>query len=84
MFVFNLAIKNQPIRNEDPKDAKLHEFKEEIARLRKMLQDRKAMERKKDKPKRLPREKTNSPQLQDNSGKVLFYVFINTLYAVIA
>ncbi|ETM42823.1 hypothetical protein L914_11596 [Phytophthora nicotianae] len=31
-------IKNKPIVNEDPKDAKLREYKEEIERLRKMLE----------------------------------------------
>ncbi|GMF51402.1 unnamed protein product [Phytophthora fragariaefolia] len=31
-------IKNKPVVNEDPKDAKLREYKEEIERLRKMLE----------------------------------------------
>ncbi|KAJ2945067.1 hypothetical protein O0L34_g9125 [Tuta absoluta] len=49
------AIKNKPIRNEDPKDAKLREYQAEIERLRMLIEQRKAgnME-KKEKPRKLP------------------------------
>lgn len=36
------AIKNKPVRNEDPKDAKLREYQAEIERLRALILRRKA------------------------------------------
>ncbi|GBP91566.1 Kinesin-like protein Klp68D [Eumeta japonica] len=36
------AIKNKPVRNEDPKDAKLREYQAEIERLRALIQQRQA------------------------------------------
>ncbi|KAL0829505.1 hypothetical protein ABMA28_003025 [Loxostege sticticalis] len=57
------AIKNKPIRNEDPKDAKLREYQAEIERLRMLIEQRKAVEQKR---KRAPRPKPAAP-LSDNS-----------------
>ncbi|XP_050672881.1 kinesin-like protein Klp68D isoform X2 [Leptidea sinapis] len=45
------AIKNKPVRNEDPKDAKLREFQAEIERLRSLIEQRKAIEKRKKPPK---------------------------------
>lgn len=45
------AIQNKPIKNEDPQDAKLREYQEEIARLRKLIEERQ------NKEKSLPRAK---------------------------
>lgn len=56
------AIKNKPIRNEDPKDAKLREYQAEIERLRMLIEQRKAVEQKR---KRAPRPKPATP-LSDN------------------
>ncbi|CAG9782344.1 unnamed protein product [Diatraea saccharalis] len=39
------AIKNKPVRNEDPKDAKLREYQAEIERLRALIDKRRALER---------------------------------------
>ncbi|KAJ0172839.1 hypothetical protein K1T71_011978 [Dendrolimus kikuchii] len=56
------AIKNKPVRNEDPKDAKLREYQAEIERLRALIEQRKAQEKK---PKKVVKPK---PQpTQDNS-----------------
>ncbi|XP_063366296.1 kinesin-like protein Klp68D [Cydia amplana] len=46
------AIKNKPIRNEDPKDAKLREYQAEIERLRALIEQRRAAEKR---PRRPPR-----------------------------
>ncbi|XP_063622553.1 kinesin-like protein Klp68D isoform X2 [Cydia splendana] len=46
------AIKNKPIRNEDPKDAKLREYQAEIERLRALISQRRAAEKR---PRRPPR-----------------------------
>lgn len=46
------AIKNKPVRNEDPKDAKLREYQAEIERLRSLIEQRRATERR---PRRVPR-----------------------------
>nr|XP_021188785.2 kinesin-like protein Klp68D isoform X1 [Helicoverpa armigera] len=56
------AIKNKPVRNEDPKDAKLREYQAEIERLRALIEQRRALDRK---PRRLP--KPRLPQPSDNS-----------------
>lgn len=40
------AIKNKPVRNEDPKDAKLREYQAEIERLRALIEQRKVTEKK--------------------------------------
>ncbi|KOB52146.1 Kinesin-like protein KLP68D, partial [Operophtera brumata] len=50
------AIKNKPIRNEDPKDAKLREYQAEIERLRLLIERRRAHEKR---PRRAakPRER---------------------------
>ncbi|KAI5632001.1 kinesin motor domain-containing protein [Phthorimaea operculella] len=62
------AIKNKPIRNEDPKDAKLREYQAEIERLRALIEQRKAgAVEKKEKPKKIPRMKI----LQDNLCRVM-------------
>ncbi|CAK1542784.1 unnamed protein product [Leptosia nina] len=45
------AIKNKPVRNEDPKDAKLREYQAEIERLRSLIEQRKAIEKRKKPPK---------------------------------
>lgn len=39
------TIQNKPIKNEDPQDAKLKEYQEEIARLRQLIADRQKTER---------------------------------------
>ncbi|KAJ8729084.1 hypothetical protein PYW07_006780 [Mythimna separata] len=49
------AIKNKPVRNEDPKDAKLREYQAEIERLRALIEQRKVQERK---PRKQPRART--------------------------
>ncbi|XP_068623209.1 kinesin-like protein Klp68D isoform X2 [Battus philenor] len=46
------AIKNKPVRNEDPKDAKLREYQAEIERLRALIEQRRAADRR---PRRAPR-----------------------------
>lgn len=51
------AIKNKPVRNEDPKDAKLREYQAEIERLRALIQRRKAAACEK-----LPRPRRERPQ----------------------
>ncbi|XP_037303481.1 kinesin-like protein Klp68D isoform X2 [Manduca sexta] len=56
------AIKNKPVRNEDPKDAKLREYQAEIERLRALIEQRKTASLDK-KPKKPPKVK---PQAQDN------------------
>lgn len=45
------AIKNKPVRNEDPKDAKLREYQAEIERLRALIERRHAAERRKKPPR---------------------------------
>ncbi|XP_045453727.1 kinesin-II 95 kDa subunit-like [Melitaea cinxia] len=58
------AIKNKPVRNEDPKDAKLREYQAEIERLRALIERRHAAERRKRPPraraKHEPEEETAS------------------------
>lgn len=39
------TIQNKPVKNEDPQDAKLREYQEEIMRLRKMIAERQQRER---------------------------------------
>ncbi|XP_052744829.1 kinesin-like protein Klp68D [Bicyclus anynana] len=48
------AIKNKPVRNEDPKDAKLREYQAEIERLRTLIEARRAHERRKRAPRARP------------------------------
>uniref|UniRef100_A0A2A4K1Y7 Kinesin-like protein n=1 Tax=Heliothis virescens TaxID=7102 RepID=A0A2A4K1Y7_HELVI len=57
------AIKNKPVRNEDPKDAKLREYQAEIERLRALIDQRRALDRR---PKRPPRPRAQ-PMPSDNS-----------------
>ncbi|KAJ8720482.1 hypothetical protein PYW08_005947 [Mythimna loreyi] len=57
------AIKNKPVRNEDPKDAKLREYQAEIERLRALIEQRKLHDRK---PRKLPRPRAPAAP-QDNS-----------------
>ncbi|XP_047523263.1 kinesin-like protein Klp68D isoform X1 [Pieris napi] len=45
------AIKNKPVRNEDPKDAKLREYQAEIERLRSLIEQRKAIDKRKKPPR---------------------------------
>ncbi|XP_028036943.1 kinesin-like protein Klp68D [Bombyx mandarina] len=45
------AIKNKPVRNEDPKDAKLREYQAEIERLRALIEQRKLIEKRPRKPR---------------------------------
>ncbi|XP_028170110.1 kinesin-like protein Klp68D, partial [Ostrinia furnacalis] len=52
------AIKNKPVRNEDPKDAKLREYQAEIERLRTLIEQRKAAELRR---RRAPRPKPQAP-----------------------
>ncbi|XP_059050218.1 kinesin-like protein Klp68D [Achroia grisella] len=49
------AIKNKPVRNEDPKDAKLREYQAEIERLRALIQQRRETEPRVRKAPRPPR-----------------------------
>ncbi|XP_075982053.1 kinesin-like protein 68D isoform X2 [Anticarsia gemmatalis] len=58
------AIKNKPVRNEDPKDAKLREYQAEIERLRALIEQRRSGLDKKPRKERLPKPK---PLLTDNS-----------------
>lgn len=55
------AIKNKPVRNEDPKDAKLREYQAEIERLRALIEQRRGAERRprKDRPVRAPKPMQN-------------------------
>lgn len=56
------TIQNKPVKNEDPQDAKLREYQEEIARLRKMIEERQ------NKEKSLPRtKKPKTPKIRRNS-----------------
>ncbi|XP_026740506.1 kinesin-like protein Klp68D isoform X2 [Trichoplusia ni] len=55
------AIKNKPVRNEDPKDAKLREYQAEIERLRLLIEQRRVVDKK---PKRPAKPR---PQPTDNS-----------------
>ncbi|KAI8441203.1 hypothetical protein MSG28_009429 [Choristoneura fumiferana] len=55
------AIKNKPIRNEDPKDAKLREYQAEIERLRALIQQRRAAERRPRRPPRAPAPRRPHP-----------------------
>ncbi|XP_045504963.1 kinesin-like protein Klp68D [Colias croceus] len=59
------AIKNKPVRNEDPKDAKLREYQAEIERLRALIEQRKAAEKRKKPPK--PRVK-NMPESEEDTA----------------
>ncbi|CAH2055998.1 unnamed protein product, partial [Iphiclides podalirius] len=52
------AIKNKPVRNEDPKDAKLREYQAEIERLRALIEQRR--------PRRAPRHR---PALQQDDAE---------------
>lgn len=56
------TIQNKPVKNEDPQDAKLREYQEEIARLRKMIEERQTKE------KSLPRsKKPKTPKIRRHS-----------------
>ncbi|CAH0591496.1 unnamed protein product [Chrysodeixis includens] len=44
------AIKNKPVRNEDPKDAKLREYQAEIERLRTLIEQRRVVDKKPKRP----------------------------------
>ncbi|XP_022823519.1 kinesin-like protein Klp68D isoform X2 [Spodoptera litura] len=46
------AIKNKPVRNEDPKDAKLREYQAEIERLRALISQRRPVDRRPRRPAR--------------------------------
>ncbi|CAH1634957.1 unnamed protein product [Spodoptera littoralis] len=59
------AIKNKPVRNEDPKDAKLREYQAEIERLRALISQRRTIDRrprKLAKPRALPAPEDNSEE----------------------
>ncbi|CAB3225594.1 unnamed protein product [Arctia plantaginis] len=58
------AIKNKPVRNEDPKDAKLREYQAEIERLRALIEQRRGLADKKVKKEKVAKSK---PQPADNS-----------------
>lgn len=58
------AIKNKPVRNEDPKDAKLREYQAEIERLRALIEQRRSLAEKKVKKEKPPKAK---PLPSDNS-----------------
>lgn len=83
------AIKNKPIRNEDPKDAKLREYQAEIERLRLLIEQRKASERR---PKRLPRPKEkalpsdnnceSTPRHLNTIGGTIYFLTILSLLSV--
>lgn len=56
------TIQNKPIKNEDPQDAKLREYQEEIERLRKLITERQNRE------KSLPRvKKPKTPKMRKHS-----------------
>uniref|UniRef100_A0A336MQK5 Kinesin-like protein n=1 Tax=Culicoides sonorensis TaxID=179676 RepID=A0A336MQK5_CULSO len=56
------TIQNKPVKNEDPQDAKLREYQEEIERLRKLITDRQNRE------KSLPRiKKPKTPKQRKHS-----------------
>ncbi|XP_048481411.1 kinesin-like protein Klp68D isoform X2 [Plutella xylostella] len=59
------AIKNKPVRNEDPADAKLREYQAEIERLRAMLAERRGAERRG--AERKPRRATKKTQPEPES-----------------
>ncbi|XP_052752741.1 kinesin-like protein Klp68D isoform X1 [Galleria mellonella] len=54
------AIKNKPVRNEDPKDAKLREYQAEIERLRALIEQRRAADGRRRAP-RPPRAQRPAP-----------------------
>lgn len=70
LFVLIPAIKNKPVRNEDPKDAKLREYQAEIERLRALIEQRRAGADKKLKKERLPKPK---PLQSDNCECTTYY-----------
>lgn len=56
------TIQNKPVKNEDPQDAKLREYQEEIERLRKLINERQNRE------KSLPRvKKPKTPKIRKHS-----------------
>lgn len=56
------TIQNKPVKNEDPQDAKLREYQEEIARLRKLITERQNRE------KSLPRtKKSKTSKIRNHS-----------------
>ncbi|XP_050551937.1 kinesin-like protein Klp68D isoform X2 [Spodoptera frugiperda] len=57
------AIKNKPVRNEDPKDAKLREYQAEIERLRALISQRRTIDRR---PRKQPKQRSQ-PAPSDNS-----------------
>ncbi|CAH0664246.1 unnamed protein product [Spodoptera exigua] len=57
------AIKNKPVRNEDPKDAKLREYQAEIERLRALISQRRTVDRR----TRRPAKQKSQPAPSDNS-----------------
>lgn len=56
------AIKNKPVRNEDPKDAKLREYQAEIERLRALISQRRTIDRR---PRKQPKQRSQ-PAPSDN------------------
>ncbi|XP_050355495.1 kinesin-like protein Klp68D isoform X2 [Nymphalis io] len=60
------AIKNKPVRNEDPKDAKLREYQAEIERLRALIERRRALERR----KRAPRARTKPHEPEEETASI--------------
>ncbi|KAH9638894.1 hypothetical protein HF086_012847 [Spodoptera exigua] len=57
------TIKNKPVRNEDPKDAKLREYQAEIERLRALISQRRTVDRR----TRRPAKQRSQPAPSDNS-----------------
>lgn len=59
------TIQNKPVMNEDPQDTKLREYQEEIARLKKLIEDRQT----KEKPTTVKRKKSARVRKTSESEK---------------
>lgn len=65
------AIKNKPVRNEDPKDAKLREYQAEIERLRALIEQRKAQEKKPKKAKCKPQPQASQENSEEETVSIV-------------
>ncbi|CAD7087996.1 unnamed protein product [Hermetia illucens] len=61
------AIQNKPIKNDDPQDAKLKQYQEEIARLKQLIADRQKVERStvRKKTKTVVKKAAKSPEVEE-------------------
>lgn len=69
------AIKNKPVRNEDPKDAKLREYQAEIERLRALIIRRRAVASEKPRPRRERPQRGRQAPHSDNCESPILLIF---------